>query len=50
MTFDVVASRVYISIHALLAESDNGYICFVGDCNISIHALLAESDPEKVQL
>ena len=40
-----MAQELAISIHALLAESDDRNICFyVGDCNISIHALLAESD------
>ena len=37
----------YISIHALLAESDGASIdtqfCYIA---ISIHALLAESDPQ----
>ena len=33
-----------ISIHALLAESDQGQQGFVERCAISIHALLAESD------
>ena len=33
-----------ISIHALLAESDNGYLQTHQLCAISIHALLAESD------
>ena len=33
-----------ISIHALLAESDNSYFHSFSSCNISIHALLAESD------
>ena len=35
----------YISIHALLAESDNRtFKTRKAGCNISIHALLAESD------
>ncbi len=38
-----------ISIHALLAESDNCYIIFAQSItNISIHALLAESDMEHL--
>ena len=45
MTFNVIASRVYISIHALLAESDMVKRCQASDISvISIHALLAESD------
>ena len=40
-----------ISIHALLAESDNRDIAHrKRQKNISIHALLAESDPGKVKL
>ena len=36
----------YISIHALLAESDNWLrTAGIEDDDISIHALLAESDP-----
>ena len=36
---------MYISIHALLAESDRvAAVVLVGDLDISIHALLAESD------
>ena len=39
-------SDIYkISIHALLAESDNNEAVSITDSNISIHALLAESDP-----
>ena len=34
----------YISIHALLAESDGSLTMFGGFAAISIHALLAESD------
>ena len=33
-----------ISIHALLAESDNGRVSNAVNLTISIHALLAESD------
>ena len=33
-----------ISIHALLAESDNGLVQLTAFTHISIHALLAESD------
>ena len=33
-----------ISIHALLAESDDGPVSFFNSFHISIHALLAESD------
>ena len=33
-----------ISIHALLAESDENTLCQIVDRCISIHALLAESD------
>ena len=37
--------KLYISIHALLAESDNGYVRYCIHARvISIHALLAESD------
>ena len=36
-----------ISIHALLAESDNSYALTTRQLDvISIHALLAESDPK----
>ena len=35
---------LYISIHALLAESDNGHETTLDRVSISIHALLAESD------
>ena len=35
---------IYISIHALLAESDTTLIHEKDNTNISIHALLAESD------
>ena len=44
MTFNVIASRVYISIHALLAESDGKSTTLTRIAYISIHALLAESD------
>ena len=37
---------LYISIHALLAESDTGLGVGLYLTTISIHALLAESDPE----
>ena len=37
-----------ISIHALLAESDNNVLPAYAACGISIHALLAESDPSIV--
>ena len=36
---------IFISIHALLAESDYRVMCYIyNTTNISIHALLAESD------
>ena len=35
---------IAISIHALLAESDNGHVQYCIRARISIHALLAESD------
>ena len=38
---------VRISIHALLAESDFGFVRGCLFCEISIHALLAESDREQ---
>ena len=41
------AQTAGISIHALLAESDNGHAATAGDIDISIHALLAESDAGK---
>ena len=44
VTFNVIASRVYISIHALLAESDSSKTHDRHKTTISIHALLAESD------
>ena len=40
--------KIKISIHALLAESDNSPALLSNNQNISIHALLAESDVEKV--
>ena len=45
-TYDTYAKvlRVNISIHALLAESDNARPDIRQPCAISIHALLAESD------
>ena len=44
-TFKIVWSRLYfISIHALLAESDDNVHSLQYDIEISIHALLAESD------
>ena len=43
-------SKVPISIHALLAESDRQYKMLKIECNISIHALLAESDRPTAQL
>ena len=39
-----------ISIHALLAESDDGLFYIVGRNGISIHALLAESDLGRVEV
>ena len=43
--WDCLGTRVSISIHALLAESDRYWPCvFVVGRAISIHALLAESD------
>ena len=47
VTFNVIASRVYISIHALLAESDSSKTHDRHKTTISIHALLAESDPNS---
>ena len=41
------ADVAVISIHALLAESDNADIAAELYCSISIHALLAESDTQK---
>ena len=38
---------VYISIHALLAESDGNRLTLVDVLPISIHALLAESDCKR---
>ena len=45
-TYDTYAKvlRVNISIHALLAESDNSAYGALDGASISIHALLAESD------
>ena len=37
-------AEISISIHALLAESDNGFAGVLFLIDISIHALLAESD------
>ena len=39
-----IISSSIISIHALLAESDDGPVSFFNSYPISIHALLAESD------
>ena len=39
----------YISIHALLAESDSNCLTISPDSTISIHALLAESDSKSAQ-
>ena len=47
VTFNVIASRVYISIHALLAESDSSKTHDRHKTTISIHALLAESDDRR---
>ena len=41
---DLGERDVRISIHALLAESDNNVLPAYAACGISIHALLAESD------
>ena len=41
--------KVWISIHALLAESDQRAVDGHGDFIISIHALLAESDSKSAQ-
>ena len=41
---DTENTSLYISIHALLAESDRGAANCYLDNIISIHALLAESD------
>ena len=37
-----------ISIHALLAESDNSSYAALDGASISIHALLAESDKAEL--
>ena len=39
-----VRLKLLISIHALLAESDDGKLTEYSTTDISIHALLAESD------
>ena len=44
MQIVVVVVRALISIHALLAESDQAAYFFWAGGRISIHALLAESD------
>ena len=44
LTDDVSTGGKIISIHALLAESDQTAYFFLTDGMISIHALLAESD------
>ena len=43
-------TRLTISIHALLAESDTSLVVIGTNCVISIHALLAESDVATVGL
>ena len=51
MTPARISSRLLISIHALLAESDVMHALELADLMISIHALLAESDyQDKVSL
>ena len=42
-----MSSRLPISIHALLAESDNSSYGALDGASISIHALLAESDSRR---
>ena len=44
-----IQHKVGISIHALLAESDNARPEIRRPCAISIHALLAESDSKSAQ-
>ena len=44
MQIVVIVMDTFISIHALLAESDHLWRVLRGSCRISIHALLAESD------
>ena len=44
------SSRIFISIHALLAESDFADVVSVQYGRISIHALLAESDPQGAEM
>ena len=44
---DGVSYDVWISIHALLAESDDYYVIRFWRAYISIHALLAESDSKR---
>ena len=49
MQIDGVSYNVWISIHALLAESDLDNIEISQAICISIHALLAESDSKSAQ-
>ena len=49
MFYSVLDAIGVISIHALLAESDDYKVLTVGDYKISIHALLAESDSSRVE-
>ena len=45
----ITAAQIWISIHALLAESDPGVARAVVEVEvISIHALLAESDSAEM--
>ena len=41
---DYATTATVVSIHALLAESDDMRSFGGADCSVSIHALLAESD------
>ena len=45
-----LVNKLFISIHALLAESDAFDVLAISAVLISIHALLAESDSDKVPL
>ena len=50
MKIDGVSYDVWISIHALLAESDTDMAKRLIEFRISIHALLAESDGKTHKL
>ena len=49
-SFVLHLSNQIISIHALLAESDDDLQVPASVSKISIHALLAESDPSSVNM